>query len=76
MDSTRLRFSIQFWINGIAIGSHTKYNGYRESILNNHSLPNGYINKSMTEKQNLQWGYVNIKPGDHPYLILNITRCA
>ena len=48
-----------------ACGSHNKYTGYRQSIVNNHSVPNGYSNKSITEKQNLRWGYVNdIKPGD------------
>lgn len=47
------------------IGSHNKYKGYKQAIVNNESVPKGFSNKSLNEKQNLQWGYVNdIKPGD------------
>ena len=47
------------------LGSHNKYKGYSEALMNSESVPSGYSNKSIVEKQNLRWGYVNdIKPGD------------
>ena len=47
------------------IGSHNKYKGYYDALMDSESVPRGYSNKSIVEKRNLRWGYVNdIKPGD------------